>query len=207
MTLFLISCNEANIETTNVLSSDTHTKMETYNATFKNAKYGSVRYIETQIGNTSTTDMGYKYNFEEKIPDSNTDWTYFDKIYKDDMSRPEKQYLGYLILNIKDLIGITKQDLSNKKNVEALKKYVSVLTAEDYTGYSILFNALDVLNNTDSEFVEMHATKIADYAKKDSMSKNLINDKELQDNPEKPDHIDEMIANYGYVSKIEKLAI
>lgn len=203
--LTLLACSETETETTSTISPTQKYKMEAYNAALKNAKYGWVMYIENPTRNTSTTDLEYKYNFEERIPDTKTDWTFFDKIYKDDMSRPEKQYLSFLILNIKDLIGVTKQDLSNKKNVDALKKYVNVLANEEYIGYTILFNALDVLKDTDSEFVKTQAAKIVAYAKNDSMSLNVINDKELQNHPEKPDHIDEMIANYGYVKQIEKL--
>lgn len=201
--ILLIACNQEKLEDNNTLNIEVAKKNTEYNIATKNTKYSSQPYITIENGEQGITELEIQNNFITHIPDTKTDWTYFDKLYSENLNKAEKQYLGYIILNDKDLIGLAKQDTKNKTNVEALKKYVEILVTQKYSGYTVLYYALDVLKDVDSEFVKANASKIKEYAKNDTFSLDTIKDTELRNNPDKPSYVDKMVANYSYVEKIE----
>ena len=129
-------------------------------------------------------------------------------MYKDNLSIGQKQYLAYLILSTKDLIGIYASNPKDKDLEIKMKKYIDILIGSEYIGYCVLYNGLKTLVEVDKNYVENNARLIVAYAQKDAFSKQVIMSigKDVSNLSEKQNQdLMKIKNNYDYVSRINTL--
>jgi hypothetical protein len=124
-------------------------------------------------------DVQAEFDLENAIyanqNDKNVDWKYFDSLYNPDLSSSIQVGLAYSILSKKDLISIVYDYPKESGNVEALKKYVVVLTKNKYTGYTLLYSALDALLQAgENTFVKDQSSIIKVYGADDKWHPGVI---------------------------------
>lgn len=150
---------------------------------------------------TEAAEEMAKLNYEEKVSDENTDWSYFDQLYDDNLSVYNKQKLAFTILSKKDLIGLVRQNPNDENLKTALKKYVSLLVDTKYFGYCVLFSSLELLSD-DAAFVNEKINTIAGYAALEKFHKNVLD--QGNDFPDKEVFL-KIEEDYSYLKRIENL--
>ncbi|MGH2664547.1 hypothetical protein [Flavobacterium sp.] len=150
---------------------------------------------------TEAAEEMAKLNYEEKINDKNTDWTYFDQLYNDSLSVYNKQKLAFTILSKKDLIGLVKQNSSDENLKNALKKYITILVDTKYFGYCVLFSSLELISD-DTDFIDQKTNAISDYADLEKFHKNVL--EQGDDFPDKEVFL-KIEEDYSYLSRIKAL--
>lgn len=141
-----------------------------------------------------------KNKLNEKMNDPKVTWEEIDKLYHDNLNPAEKQFLIYIMLAKKDLIGLQKEKPSNEQFAK-LSKYTQELVNSKYIGYCLLYNALITLDNGDnSDIIQSYAKKIEDYSANESFHSNF-----LKKPKEKGAYIEKVSENYSFLDKIKKL--
>lgn len=196
------SCNiERKSETT---TQEKTTKKSFTNFSEKNYR-GQLVYSKPPANDENNiNEMGLKYNFGEKIFDSNTTWDYFDKIYNDTLSVTNKQYLSYIILSTKDLIGLYSKDKNNEILEKKLIFHTKSLVDSDYIGYCLLYYSFDALKRKYPDMIKAFKNKVINYSAGDKWHKEILENKELEKS-EMSLYYKKVKENYGYLDKIKEL--
>lgn len=134
----------------------------------------------------------------------NVDWKYFDSLYNPDLSSSIQVGLAYSILSKKDLISIVYDNPKQSGNVEALKKYLEVLTKNKYTGYTLLYSALNALSQAgENTFVNDQSSIIKVYGADDTWHPGVIEGGTEVIGSE--DAYKKVVNDYAYLDRIKSL--
>lgn len=136
----------------------------------------------------------------EKMNDPNITWEEIDKLYHDDLNPAQKQFLIYIILAKKDLIGLQNENPTDAQYAK-LAKYTQELVDSKYIGYCLLYHALATLHHGDNaEQIKSYANEIEHYSANESFHSNFLA------NPNgKGEYIQKIRENQSFLDKIKEL--
>jgi len=83
-----------------------------------------------------------------KMNDPKVDWKTINALYSADLSTASKQYLIYILLAKKDLLGI-QNTAPTTDQAKLIAQYAQELVNTKYPGYCLLYNTLLTLNSTE----------------------------------------------------------
>ncbi|MDI1256956.1 MAG: hypothetical protein PSV16_12740 [Flavobacterium sp.] len=146
------------------------------------------------------TRYNAEHNWEEKISDTLVDWEDLDREYRNTLPREVRQQFAFDILVAKDLIGLAKAAPEGKVYQEKIKKYVTVLTAEHYVDFCVLYEAISAVEDTD--YRRDSAATIISYSATDVFHLQALNNPDLANSAYKI----KIEENYGYLEKIRTMA-
>lgn len=143
------------------------------------------------------------------IKSSTTTWETFDELFNNptkNFTQIQKQYLAYVILVKKDLIGYVKNNAENTTATGKLKDYVTVLTESKYIGYCTLYFALKSLQTSQETFVHNSAQTISTNSAGDEFTADM--NEEVKTNFDTYDEkgkatLNKYKDNYSYLEKIK----
>lgn len=153
-------------------------------------------------------DAQAQFDMENEIianqSDATVDWTYFDKLYTTSLSSSVQVELAYSILSKKDLVSLVYDNPNDQTYVSALKKYVNVLTANGYLGYTLIYSALDALKAAKEDtFVASQAAIIKTYGANDTWHTGVIAGGYQTMGTQ--DAYDKVVSDFTYLEKIGSL--
>ena len=152
-------------------------KKDASHRTFQNSGYndyrGQLLYLTGE--GEDLTAFEAENDFDTKINDATVSWVYFDNLYNTNRSKIVQQDIAFHVLATKDLVGLSNQDPRNTLYLDAIKKYIDVLTASQYIGYSVLYESLNTLKTSSPAYVKDKASEIVAYAAADTFHDELIN--------------------------------
>lgn len=161
---------------------------------------GQLQYLD---GHFDTFNLSIKNNFKDKINNDKYDWRYFDSLYNENLNISEKQYLAFIVLAKKDLLGDYKNLPSDEKS-SVILKYTSVLVKTEYIGYCLLYNSISLLNDSkflgNKKIIDNFAADIVDYSKRTTFFENAI---KAMANTESNKYLIKIKENQKYLGKIE----
>lgn len=198
--LFLISCNE---KETNI---NTQNETRKYSSILKTEKFdytGQLSYIEMDE-NFDVNAVNEKFNVDDILKNEAETWVSFDNQFNSNLNSFESQYLSYLILAKKDLIGLYKYEKSELLK-EKLIFHTTNLINHKYAGYSVLYNSLNSLKETNSDYVKSNAAKIVEYSKTEKYHSELISDSDFEKDPVTAKYHKKVKDDLSYLAKIESL--
>ncbi|WP_396192490.1 hypothetical protein [Flavobacterium sp.] len=165
---------------------------------------GQLPYLSGDSENNSNK-LALEYNFNSKIIDKKITWEYFDAIYNDDLSIPEKQNLAYVILSLKDLLGLYDNNKNNSNLENKIIKYSKILVETKYIGYCLLFNCLKTIQQKNPKLVNELSNKIITYSASEDFHTSVINDTVLASNSSSSKYYYKIKENYTFLEKIKFL--
>jgi hypothetical protein len=134
-----------------------------------------------------------------KMNDTAIDWQTLNALYSSDLNTASKQYLIYIVLAKKDLLGI-QNTTPTQAQATIIANYAQELVNSKYIGYSLLYNTLATLNN-DVQYgtlVKTLAAQIIADSKTENFHSNFINRPEGRD-----PYIEKVKEDYTYLGKIQ----
>ncbi|MEL1246118.1 hypothetical protein AAEO56_17725 [Flavobacterium sp. DGU11] len=108
-----------------------------------------------------------EYSLDDSLMHSDAPWTYYDSKYSDTLHYGIQQHIAWIILSQKDLIGLAGSNPSNATYQAVLKKYIDNLVKNKYSGYCLLYSALEKV--TDTAYQKEKAKAILAYGKNDTL--------------------------------------
>jgi hypothetical protein len=126
-------------------------------------------------------------------------WQFFDSKFSATASPGLQQYIGYVVLNQKDVIDLAAKNPTNATYQAILKKYVNAFTTTKYIGYCTLYHALKHVD--DPLYRKTKAAEILVYAKEDT----FLDD--ANSNGSAPsDILAGVHVNYSYIDSLTVMA-
>lgn len=144
-------------------------------------------------------ELEISHTITDSLIHSDANWKFYDIKFSADASPGLQQYLGYIILSKKDVIGLADASPSNAEYEEALTKYTNVLVKHKYIGYCVLYSALN--QSKDASYKKAKAKEILDYAKDDTFYNDVVGDARIPDKITAPIKI-----NYTYLDSLRVMA-
>ena len=133
-----------------------------------------------------------------KMNDSQVDWKTLNALYSADLSTASKQYLIYILLAKKDLLGI-QNTAPTADQAKLIAQYAQELVNTKYPGYCLLYNTLLTLNSTEyAPLSKTLATQIVSNSKTEVFHSNFLNRPEGRD-----PYIAKVKEDYTYLDKIK----
>lgn len=171
---------------------------------FKNKSMASENNYSHQLpyvswpDEVSEEDRIIEFTLTDSLLTSNAAWDFYDSRQSDTLSTSIQQYIGWIVLQKKDLIAIARDNPANATYQNALKKNINKLVDSKYTGYCLLYHAL--INVNDPQYQEEQAVKILEYAQNDT----FLND--VEGNDGSPDLLKTVVKeNYSYINNFKTL--
>ncbi|MEY8761119.1 hypothetical protein [Chryseobacterium tongliaoense] len=140
-------------------------------------------------------------DLNHKMNDSKIGWKAISSLYHIDLSTAEKQFLIYIILAKKDLLGI-QNDTPTQDQAALIINYAKELVASKYIGYCLLYNTLVTLNkdSQNSQLVKDLAKQIVTYSGAETFHSDFVSKPEGRD-----PYINKVKEDYTYLDKIKDL--
>lgn len=143
-------------------------------------------------------ELEISHTITDSLIHSDANWKFYDIKFSADASPGLQQYLGYIILSKKDVIGLSAASPSNAEYKEALTKYTNVLVKNKYIGYCVLYSALK--QSKDATYKKATAKQILDYAKDDTFN-DVVGDNRIPNTITAP-----IKLNYTYLDSLRVMA-
>ncbi|EJL72050.1 hypothetical protein [Chryseobacterium populi] len=140
-------------------------------------------------------------DLNHKINDSEIEWKVINSLYNTDLSTAEKQFLIYIILAKKDLLG-TQNETPTQDQAALIANYAKELVASKYIGYCLLYNTLVTLNkdSQNTQLVKDLAKQIVTYSGTETFHSDFVRKPEGRD-----PYINKVKEDYTFLDKIEDL--
>ncbi|HCN48842.1 MAG TPA: hypothetical protein DIT10_07090 [Chryseobacterium sp.] len=150
---------------------------------------------------TDFMTLNVENDLSHKMNDPKIDWKTINALYNPDLNTASKQYLIYILLAKKDLLGI-QNTTPTQEQANLIINYAKELVKTKYFGYCLLYNTLETLN-TDAK----NAQLVKDLSKQivvDSGTEKFHAD--FISRPEGRDpYINKVKEDYTYLDKIKHL--
>ncbi|WP_299127549.1 hypothetical protein [uncultured Winogradskyella sp.] len=207
--LLVFSCSDQNNE--NVNTSMLNKKVDNLTGSHKsfinfndNSYKDQLPYVN---GDYDISKLSLELKLKDIINSDNYSWEYFNKLYNEDFNVSEKQFISYIILAKKDLIGDFIANPNKRKSALVLK-YTGVLVNSEYIGYNVLYNSLISLNQSNedySDYIQSFKDNISIYSVNDTFHKDFINSDVEGSNLS---HYSKKIkSNYEFLNRINDIVV
>lgn len=137
-------------------------------------------------------------DLNHKMNDSKMDWKTINALYSTDLSTAEKQFVIYIVLAKKDLLGI-QNSAPTQDQANLISIYAKELVSSKYIGYCLLYHTLVTLNNTSENvpLVKTLAKQIVTYSETEKFHLDFISRPEGRD-----PYLNKVKEDYTYLDKI-----
>jgi hypothetical protein len=141
-----------------------------------------------------------------KVKSNAYDWQYFDAEYDKSaqLTALDKQYYGYIILAVKDLIG----EVPGPGNDAKKSKYINELVNTSYRGYCVLYHAMLSLTHTPDNQALIQSWKnkiLSDYEQAADIKSQLTLDLSSVKDAVTRRTLEKLRENYSYTDAIKEL--
>lgn len=136
---------------------------------------------------------------DDSLINTQAGWQFYDSKFSGTAHPGLQQYIGYVVLSQKDIIGLAASHPADTTYQALLVKYVNALAETKYIGYCTLYHALKYTN--DPLYRKTKAVEILEYAEDDSFQDDANSNAGA---PE--DILTGVNKNYAYIDSLTVMA-